>query len=207
MKCLIYSVAVSLGITLAVPMFAQTESKTPNVTLTADYPQDRPGIMLQNVDWVTIASAMPSKTKAKHGLAASLSYGAVPATVVAEYEGLHAQLQIQAAQPMICICHILSLPGDPVLVKLHSKKNSRELDGGKMTVLPIVGGSKMADANQSDLVPVDVSQPENMVWLVRPRQPLEPGEYALMLGTKNVNIYPFTFAVTSADSSAQPTKH
>src|SRR5258708_35392870 len=39
---------------------------------------------------------------------------------------------------------------------------------------------------------VDVTQPENMVWLVRPQQPLPAGEYALMLATQNVSIFPFT---------------
>jgi len=39
-----------------------------------------------------------------------------------------------------------------------------------------------------------VSQPERGVWLVRPRQDLPAGEYALMLGTRNVNIFPFTLA-------------
>jgi hypothetical protein len=178
-----------------------TASPTPSGKLSADYPGNHPGIMIQNVNWVDIPSSMPSKTKSKHGIAASLSYGAVPATVIAEYEGLHASVQLAPGQPIICICHILSLPGDPVLVKLHSKKQSRELDGGKMTVFPIVGGHKVADANQSDLIPVDISQPESMVWLVQPQQPLPPGEYALMLGTRNVNIYPFTIGLAAGPTN------
>jgi hypothetical protein len=195
---------VSLFLVVTPFITAQDQANTtpaPSVGLTADYPRDRPGIMIQEVDWVTIPSAMPAKTKTKHGIAASLSYGAVPATVVAEYLGIHAQVQVQRAQPVICICHIISLPGDPVLVRLRPKKNLRELDGGKMVVLPVVGGSKIADANKSDLIPVDVAQPENMVWLVRSKQPLSPGEYALMLGTNNVNIYPFTIAGEQASSS------
>lgn len=202
---MIVSIAVIFDLVSFVP--AQTQSSTnaaSQVKLTADYPRDRPGVFIQNVDWLSISAAMPSKTKAKRGWAASLSYGAVPATVVAEYAGLHAQVQIALEQPVICLCHLLSLPGDPVLVKLHPKKESRELDGGRMTVLPIVGGSKMADANKSDLIPVDVSQPESMVWLVRPQQALPPGEYALMLGTQNMSIFPFT--VSSGDSTPRPSK-
>ena len=176
---------------------AQSESNANASTqpnLTADYPRDRPGVFVQTMDWIPMAGVTPVKTKAKHGIAASLSYGAVPATVVAEYAGLHAQVQIEPGQPMFCLCHLLSLPGDPVIVKLHAKKESRELDGGRMTVYPVVGGSKMADAKKSDLVPVDMSQPENMVWLVRPKEALAPGEYALMLGTQNMNVFAFTVA-------------
>src|ERR1019366_7313501 len=95
----------------------------------------------------------------------------------------------------ICICHFYSIPGAPVLVKLHAKKGSRELDGGRMIVYPLVGGSKMADANKSDLIPVDVSHPDSQVWLIRPQSPLQPGEYALMLGTQNLSIFPFTIAL------------
>ena len=87
---------------------------------------------------------------------------------------------------------MIYLPGEPVIVRLHSKKDSREFDGGKMIVYPVVGGSKMADANKSDLIPVDVSHPEENVWLVRPQTELSPGEYALMLGTQNLSIFPFT---------------
>ncbi len=88
----------------------------------------------------------------------------------------------------------MSLPGAPVLVRLSAKKGTREFDGGRMIVYPIVGGSKMADAKSSDLIPADVSHPDSGVWLIRPQSPLEPGEYALMLGTQNLSIYPFTVA-------------
>ncbi len=158
----------------------------------AKYPTDRAGVFIQNPEWDKIPSAMPSRTKARHSIAASLSYGAVPANIVAEYEGLHAQVQVNLAQPIFCLCHLVSLPGDPVIVKLHPKKNTRELDGGKMIVYPLVGGSKSANANSSDLVPVDVLHPDPQVWLVRPKSELQAGEYALMLGTQNVSIFPFT---------------
>jgi len=139
--------------------------------------------------------------RAARGIAASLSYGLVPAKVVAEYTGEHAPTQIETVRPILCICHMISLPGDPVLVRLHLKKGARELDGGKMIVYPVVGGSKMADANKSDLIPIDVSHPDSQVWLIRPQSPLEPGEYALMLGTQNVSLFPFTTVSASGSSS------
>jgi len=187
----ILSFAVAL--TFSVSLAAQTQSSpsTPGKVV-ANYPKDKAGVMIQISDWMTLPSASPTKTRAKHGIAASMSYGAVPANVVSEYEGLHAGVQTPPGQPVICLCHLISLPGAPVIVRLHPKKEFRELDGGRMRVLPVVGGSKIADANQSDLLPVDVSQPENMVWLVQPQQPLPAGEYALMLGTQNVSIFPFT---------------
>lgn len=148
-----------------------------------------------------VANQNPSKTRTGRGIAASLSYGLVPAKIVAEYAGEHAFTRVETVQPILCICHFVSLPGDPVLVRLHPKKGLRELDGGRMIVYPVVGGSKMADANKSDLIPVEVSQPEAQVWLVRSQSSLEPGEYALMLGTQNLSIFPFTVVLPSAPSS------
>jgi len=166
---------------------------------TADYPNNRAGVMIQSIGWTDVTNQFPVKTKAAHSIAAGLSYGMVPAKLVAEYDGEHAPTQTEAVQPILCICHMISLPGAPVIVRLHPKKGARELDGGKMVVYPVVGGSKMADANKTDLIPVDVSQPESQVWLVRPQVELQPGEYALMLGTQNVSIFPFT--VTSPSSN------
>ncbi len=73
-------------------------------------------------------------------------------------------------------------------MRLHPKKDSRELDAGR---LPAVG-AKIAEAKQSDLVPAEVVQPENACWLLRPRENLPVGEYALMLGTQNMSIFAFT---------------
>ncbi|MGD0547981.1 MAG: hypothetical protein ABR991_09190 [Terracidiphilus sp.] len=162
---------------------------------------DQAGVLIQSDQWTAVANQNPAKTRIGRGIAASLSYGLVPTKIVAEYVGEHALTQVETAQPIICICHFMSLPGDPVLVRLHPKKGLRELDGGRMIVYPVVGGSKMADANKSDLVPVDVSHPDPQVWLVRSQFPLEPGEYALMLGTQNVSIFSFTIVLPSAHPS------
>ena len=176
-------------------------STSGNSSFTADYPKNRPGIFIQGPSWVEVHNQMPAKTKVAHGIAASLSYGAVPAKVVSEYDGEHASTQVDTGQITICICHILSLPGAPIIVQLHPKKGARELDGGKMIVYPVVGGSKLADAKKSDLVPVNQARPEDQVWLVRPESALAPGEYALMFGTQNINIYPFTVTAPPAGSA------
>ena len=81
----------------------------------------------------------------------------------------------------------MGLPGSPALVRLHAKKSFRELDGGKVHV-----GYKTAEAEQSDLIPINTSQPEESIWLVQPQQDLPAGEYALMAGTQNMAIFPFT---------------
>ena len=166
--------------------------------LTADYPMDQAGVLIQGAEWTAVANQYPTKTRAAHSIAASLSYGIVPVKIVAEYEGEHASTQTESAQPVICLCHFMSLPGVPVLVRLHPKKGARELDGGRMYVYPVVGNSKMADANKSDIVSADVSHPDPQVWLIRPQSPLDPGEYALMLGTQNMSIFPFTVPAPSA---------
>jgi len=172
---------------------------------TADYPKNRAGIFIQGSEWTPVVNQNATKTKTAHSLAAGLSYGIVPAKVVAEYDGDHASTQVDAAQPTLCVCHLISIPGAPVLVRLHPKKGARELDGGRMIVYPVIGGSKMADANKTDLVPADVSQPEPQYWLIRPQSPLEPGEYALMLGTQNISIFPFTVLPSSVHPATAAT--
>jgi len=166
-----------------------------------DYPNSV-GVFVHDSSWASLTGVMPVKTKVAHGFAASLSYGLAPAKVVAEYQGEHAAIQLTLQEPVICICHIISLPGQPAIVRLQTKKGNRELDGGKLFAVPIKGGAKIADANKSDLIPIDVSQPNPQVWLVRPQVPLDPGEYALMLGTQNLNIFPFTVVPAAPGSAA-----
>lgn len=189
-----------MSVTVASSQNQSPQSTPASSSFASDYPMDRPGIFIQDSSWREISNEMPAKMKAAHGIAASLSYGVVPAKLVEEYQGEHAATQVGSAQPIICICHMFSLPGQPVIVRLHPKKGSRELDGGRMIIYPVVGGSKVADANKSDLIPVDQSHPEEHVWLVRPQSPLAPGEYALMLGTQNINIYSFTVTMPPAIS-------
>lgn len=181
----------------------QERAAAGGVSFTAYYPADRAGVLIRDAKWILVANQNPANIKTKHGIAASLSYGVVPAKVVAEYTGERSPSRVEAALPILCICHFLSLPGEPVLVKLHPKNGMRELDGGKMIVYPFAGGSKAADAAKSDLIPVDISQPDPHVWLIRPQVALDPGEYALVLGTGNMSI--FAFAVgprsTGADTS------
>lgn len=199
-KCVTALIAVTIAMS---PSFASAQGSTgtsspKESTFPKDYPTDRPGVFIQGLDWTSIPSAMPSKTHVKHALAAYFSYGAVPAPVVADYDGPHATVEVQPGHPTICICHMISLPGNPTIVKLHPKKKFRELDGGN---LPVLYGSKMIEAKKNDMVPVDVSQAEDTVWLVRPTQDLAAGEYALMLGTQNISIFPFTVSTTGSDSS------
>jgi hypothetical protein len=182
---------------------AQAQSKTDNASstpsnFTADYPKDRAGVFVENSSWVALSSEFPSKTLTKRAFASSLTYGAVSGAIVSEYPGQHAKLQIETRRPVICICNLVSIPGAPVLVKLHPKKDLRELDGGRLPVI----GAKIAEAKRSDLVPTDVVQPENNYWLVRATEDLPPGEYALMLGTQNVSIFSFTITTPPDEKSA-----
>ncbi len=196
-----------LLLALACPLASAQSQATPVLTstgdFTADYPADRAGVLIQSSSWQPVSSQTPARTKVGRGLAASLSYGVVPAKILAEYEGEHASTEIAGGQPILCICHLISLPGSPVIVRLHPKEGARELDGGRMIVYPVVGNSKMADANKTDLLPVDIGHPEPNVWLVRPSVALAPGEYALMMGTQNIIIYPFTVTAAAADASGR----
>ncbi len=196
--------AMALGIVPALSLCAGGQNKADLVspdstTVTAEYPRDRVGVLILTVDWVSVPSQAPVKSHLKHGLAPTFTYGIAPATAVSDYDGLHAQVEVPPGQPVICICHVLSLPGDPVIVRLHPKKNLRELDGGNLHIR-----GKVEEAEKNDLLPVNVTQPENMVWLIQPQDALPPGEYALMLGTQNLSIFPFTVAAPKSAPAGVP---
>jgi hypothetical protein len=188
-----------------VGVHAQNPSSQPapaNPQFATDYPADKAGIFLRDstAEWEPLTDQSPTKAKTAHGFADSYAYGTVSTMVVAEYDGEHAATQVDAGEPTICICNMASLLGQPVIVRLHVKKGAREL----------YGGSKIADANKTDLIPVDELQQNSHIWrdahiwLIRPRSALPPGEYALMLGTENLNILPFT--VTEPASASAATK-
>jgi hypothetical protein len=174
-----------------------------------DYPADKAGIFIRSPSWEPLTEQDPTKARTARGYADTFSYKTVPVkVVVADYDGEHATIQVDAGEPTICICNLASLQGQPVIVRLHAKKGARELDGGRTIVYQVNGESKIADANKSDLIPVDQQQLDSHiwrdahVWLVRPQSPLPPGEYALMLGTQNLSIFPFTVTESAGSSAA-----
>ncbi len=205
MTCRDHWAALGLAVIFALPLStpAQDTANSAVATaprVTADYPRDRAGILIHSSEWVSLTLQAPARTRAKHGLAPTFTYGVAPAAVVSEYEGVHAAVQIEPSRPVICICRLMGLPGNPALVRLHPKKTFRELDGGKIHY-----GSKTAEAEQNDLIPINVTQPEDTVWLVQPQQDLPAGEYALMAGTQNMAIFPFTVAAP-ANAPPAPSK-
>ena len=199
---LIIAIPVLLAASLASTSFntAQQKSEPAPFGVTADYPSDEGGILIQNGDWLPLDPEPPLKTRVKHGAAASLSYGAVPSTLLTEYAGSHSKTEVPLTKPVICICHFPALPGNLVLVRLHSdpKHDTRILDGGRMPVI----GAKVMEAKDSDVFPVDLLRPEKDVWLIRPTQKLPEGEYAVMFGVQNLAIFTFSVAKPQA---IQPT--
>src|ERR1700687_1397763 len=113
--------ALVLGVILISPRFGFGQTKTDTAPAEAspppaDYPKDRAGVLIGDSDWAPMDATMPSKTRSKGGLAQSLSYGAVRGTMVADYSGEHATVQIKPGRVRICICRLISLPGDPIIV-------------------------------------------------------------------------------------------
>jgi len=190
-------------------LFSQTTSSKPGPgssslsSFTTECPEDSTGVLIENSGWIEVPDETPSDTKVKHGILHAFTYGAMPARAVSIYDGVHAQVQIRPSQPILCICRTPSLHSAPVLVKLHPKKDSRELDGGRLSI-----GAKILEATVNDLVTVDVSRPESNIWLLRPRELLLPGEYAVMLGTQDLSIFPFTvFGPANQARASRPARH
>ena len=155
----------------------------------AEYPDDGANVLIDS-GWVALSQELPSKPRTKWGFVSSLSFGVVAGGIIAEYPGRHAELQIETRRPVFSICNVPTLASTPALVKLHPKKDLRELDAGRLPVL----GAKVAEAKRSSLVSTEIVQPESGCWLVRPREDLPAGEYALMLGPQNFGIFAFTIA-------------
>jgi hypothetical protein len=166
-----------------------TASPTPS-NFPAEYPTDGVGVLIANSDWEALTQELPSNIRTKRGLLSAVSYGLVPGSAVAEYSGQHADVQIEPRRPVLSICNVSSFPRGPLLVRLHPKKDLRELDAGRLPVL----GAKVAEVRQSNVVSTEVVHPENACWLLRPREDLPAGEYALMLPTQNFAIFGFTIA-------------
>jgi hypothetical protein len=153
--------------------------------------------LIEGSEWTEITEVMPSNKELKHGLATALAYGLIPAFAVTQFDGQHAEVQLVSRRPVLCVCRTMPVPATVLLVKLHAKKGYRELYGARLSA----PGAEIAKAKQSDIVPADFSQPGKDVWLVRPKEALPPGEYALMIGNENFAIFPFT---VSEPSSARP---
>ena len=161
--------------------------------LPANLPSGSPGVYVQSGgDWQVVAPASPTKVKAKHAFASSLTYGAVAAPVVALYPGAHAQVQTRGARPRICVYNVIT-PEAPLLVRLIEKKNTRELDSGHVRA-SLTGSSHQAVADPGIVVPTTTSQEGDHVTLLEPQSDLVPGEYAVMFGAQNLAIYDFSLA-------------
>lgn len=196
--------AASLGALLALSAVnaqerTDTESAQPaSPVVTANYPSRTTGVLILGSDWLPLVADPPMKTRFKHGFAPALTMGVAPATMVVDYDGAHAMVQVAPGRPILCVCHLVSVPGKPALVRLHAKKDMRELDAGKLHI-----SAKVAEAQKNDLIAVDISRPENGVWLIQPQVALPSGEYGLMLGVQSVGIFPFSVGGSETPSESK----
>ncbi len=180
-----------LSAALTASMRGQQATSSANAV---NFPSGNPGVYVQDGgDWQEIAPASPTKVKAKHAFASSLTYGAVAAPVVAIYPGAHAQVQLRGARPRICVYHVIK-PNAPLLVRLVEKKDSRELDSGHIRA-SLTGSGHQAVADAGIVVPTTTRQSEDHVILLEPQSDLLPGEYAVMFGAQNLAILDFGLAV------------
>lgn len=153
-------------------------------------PSDQPGVYVQDASgWHQLAVATPAKMKAKHAFLSSMSYGAVSAPAIVEYARAHAGVQVQGLRPAVCVSHIMA-PGQPLLVRLHEKKNTRELDSGSLRAVPFANDTVQAHAAQNSVVPTTTSTQDG-ITLLTPQNDLGPGEYAVMFGAQNMAILDF----------------
>ena len=131
-----YAAALILLSLLPSAKLARAQGKPSTASLTpsnfaAGYPNDDASVLVDS-GWVALSQELPSKIRTKRGLVSSLTYGVVPGAIIAEYPGQHAGLQIETHRPAFSICNVPSFAGAPALVRLHPKKDSRELDASRL---------------------------------------------------------------------------
>jgi len=66
--------------------------------------------------------------------------------------------------------------------------------------MPVIG-AEIIRAKDSDVIPVDLKQPEKGVWLLCPIEELPDGEYTLMRNAQNLSIFTFSVAKRSNKTS------
>jgi hypothetical protein len=156
-----------------------------------DCPSQPPGVYLKGAGgWTALASATPSRMKAKHAMLSSLTEGAVAAPMIVEYAEPHAAVEVQSARPTVCVSHLMT-SAPPLLVRLEIKKKTRELDSGSVRATPFVASSEQGHAQDSIIVPSSTTKPEYGILLLQPQTNLEPGQYAVMFGASNLAIFDF----------------
>jgi hypothetical protein len=87
------------------------------------------------------------------------------------YEGVQAQMA--PAWPVLCICHILGLPGTPATARQHPNYKQGELEAGNLSM-----GARREEAQKNHLVETAATTAESNVWLVLPQEDLAEGAYA-----------------------------
>ncbi len=72
-------------------------------SFTSDYPDAAIGVLMEGPGWTEISGVGPSPSNegVRHGLAAALSSGAIPAASVARFHDAHAALQVRAGQEFL----------------------------------------------------------------------------------------------------------
>lgn len=181
-----------LALLVSIPALGQqAPDSSPANNTSGSYPSSAPGVYIQDAaGWHLLTQNTSYKVKVKHGFLSGLTYGAVAAPMIVDYSGAQAAVQIHATRPRICVHHILT-PGDTLLVHLHQKKHSRELDSGSLRALPFVGATRQAQADASSLIAATATSNDDCNVLLQPKTDLAPGEYAVMFGAQNVAILDF----------------
>lgn len=127
--------------------------------------------------------------------AASITASLAPANMAKVVEGETAETVITEKKPVFTIrfeskrdsvfANSANIDGI-VLMKLHEKNNSRRLRTGKVG---IAAGIQTGVA-QKDVIPISIEEDENEegVFIVKPREELEKGEYAFYFVGKDVHL-------------------
>lgn len=185
--CKIFSAVFFSAFLLIAPVYSQQTNGTSSID---SCPNDQPGIYVKDATgWQKLAPIQPAKMKAKHAFLSSMSYGAVAAPMVVEYAEAHAQIQIHAMRPFVCVSHVM-FSGSPLLVRLEVKKKTRELDSGSVRAIPFANDSRQGQASANSVVPTTTST-EDGKTILEPQIDLSAGEYAVMFGAQNLAIFDF----------------
>jgi hypothetical protein len=123
--------------------------------------------------------------------------GVIPVSSVMLFNGAHAGTHLSEASPAFYIVNMDLPNGGPLFVRMQSKKNRRQVQIGRSTVM---GTSQQYDPK--NVVPALVTRTSGVVRIT-PAHPLQPGDYFISLSQLPVQ-QGFDFTVAPSAGAPRP---
>lgn len=177
------------AILLAAFQNGTAQQPSPSVLLYTERVDDSAEVLIHDSEWKELSQVLPNDPdlQVKNGMISGITWGAVPARLVVRFDGEHADVLVNSRRPTIRISGV-SVSMKLLLVRLHPKRGYRDLVGSRLRE----PGAQIAKVDPHDRVAAVISEDGPDAWILRAKEALQPGEYAIMTGKQNLALFPFT---------------